>query len=216
VAQGTLQGALHRLGGDVQHRGHLVGAEIQDVAQDEHRDLPGREGLQGGDEGQGDRLAALVTRLRVEQGVREGLQPDDLAEAARLGRLDAGHVPLPLPAPALGAARVQAAVGRDPVQPRPRRGPLGETGEALPCGQHRVLQSVLGVLQRPEHPVAVHPQLTPVRLGQLPERVAVPGARPRDHVIHLKHLRTDTGRAANGAPPFDESRCLHQWHSTAL
>ena len=35
-----------------------------------------------------------------------------------------------------------------------------------------------GIGERSEHPVAVHLQLPAVRLGQLPERVAVPGPRP--------------------------------------
>ena len=53
-----------------------------------------------------------------------------------------------------------------------------EPFEALPGGQQRVLQGILGVLEGPEHSVAMHLQLSEVRLGQLPERVAVPGPRP--------------------------------------
>jgi hypothetical protein len=34
----------------------------------------------------------------------------------------------------------------------------------LPCGQQRLLQGILGVLQRSEHPVTVHLQLSPMRL----------------------------------------------------
>jgi hypothetical protein len=55
---------------------------------------------------------------------------------------------------------------------------LGEPADAPPGGQHRLLDDVLGVGQRSEHPVAVHLQLPPVGLGQLPERLAVPGPRP--------------------------------------
>jgi hypothetical protein len=51
---------------------------------------------------------------------------------------------------------------------------------ALPGSQQRVLQGVLGVLEGSEHPVAVHLELSQVRLGHLPERVAVPGPRPCD------------------------------------
>ena len=50
--------------------------------------------------------------------------------------------------------------------------------EALPGGQQRVLEGVLGVGEGPEHPVAVHPQLPQMRLGHRPERAAVPGPRP--------------------------------------
>ena len=83
---------------------------------------------------------------------------------------------------------------------------------ARPCqaGEQRVLQGVLGVLQGPEHPVAVHLQLAAVRLGQLPERVAVAGPRPRSQVggqriPAVTVARTDTGGEL-GASPGDQ--CL--------
>jgi hypothetical protein len=41
---------------------------------------------------------------------------------------------------------------------------------------------VLGVLEGSEHPIAVHLELSAVRLDQLSERVAVPGPRPGDQV----------------------------------
>ena len=115
----------------------------------------------------------------LEEGVGIRLEPDDLAEPGRLGRFDAGHVPLLGRASAGRAARVEAPVGGDPVEPGAQRGASLEPAEALPGGQQRVLQGVLGVLERSEHPVAVHLQLPPVRLGQLAERVAVAGPRPR-------------------------------------
>src|SRR5262249_928836 len=74
--------------------------------------------------------------------------------------------------------RVEAPVGGDLVQPGAQRGAPAEPGQALPGGQQRVLQRVLGVGKGSEHPVAVHKQLPAVGLGQLPERVAVPGPRP--------------------------------------
>jgi hypothetical protein len=43
---------VDRLDGRVEHAGHLGGAEPEDVAQDEHGDLPGRQELQGGHESQ--------------------------------------------------------------------------------------------------------------------------------------------------------------------
>ena len=126
----------------------------------------------------------------LEQGVGEGLEPHDLAEPGRLGRLDPGDVPLLGRAPAGRAERVEAPVGGDPVQPGADRGAPLEPAEALPGGQQRVLQGVLGVLEGAEHPVAVHLQLPAVRLGQLPERLAVPGPRPGDQVgCHHFHPR---------------------------
>ena len=169
-----------------EHARHLAGVESEHVAQDEHRELARRQDLQGGHERQRDGFGLLVAGLRagrhagrvLQQGVGKRLEPDDLAEPGRLGRFDPGDVPLLGGPPAGRAACVQAPVGGDPVQPGAERGALLEPGEALPGGQQRVLHGVLGVLQGAEHPVAVHLQLPPVRLGQLTERVAVPGPRP--------------------------------------
>jgi hypothetical protein len=62
------------------------------VAQDQDRALAGRQQLKRGYERQRDRFAGLVAGLRagravrqlVQEGVRVGLEPDDLAEAGRL------------------------------------------------------------------------------------------------------------------------------------
>ena len=83
----------------------------------------------------------------LQEGVGIRLQPDDLAEPGRLGRFDPGHVPLLGRAPAGRAARVEAPVGGDPVQPGAQRGASLEPAEALPGGQQRVLEGVLGVLR---------------------------------------------------------------------
>ena len=50
----------------------------------------------------------------------------------------------------------------------------------------RLLQHVLGVGQRAEHPVAVHLQFAPVRGGELTERllIAGPGALQRNLLHH--------------------------------
>jgi hypothetical protein len=160
--------------------------ESEDVAQDEDSELAGRQDLKGGHEGQGDGFGLLVAGLRaerhagdaLEQGVGEWLEPDDLAEPGRLGRFNVGHIPLLGRTPAGRPACVEAPVSGDPVQPRAQRGAPLEPAKALPGGQQRVLEGVLGVLEGSEHPVAVHLQLSKVRLGQLPERVTVPGPRP--------------------------------------
>ena len=161
--------------------------EAEDVAQDEHGDLARRQHLQGGHEGQRNGLGLLIAGLRAGRpggrvfqevvGIR--LQPYDLPEPGRLGWLNIGHIPFPGSSAAGRTQHVEAPVGGDLVEPGAQRGALlGETAEGLPGGQQRVLQRVLGVLQGPEHPVAMHLQLPPVRLGQLPERLAIPGPRP--------------------------------------
>jgi dihydrofolate reductase len=60
------------------------------------------------------------------------------------------------------------------VEPGAKRGPILEAAQTLPGGQQRVLQGVLGVVERSEHPVAVHLQLTviwPARTGALADRL---------------------------------------------
>src|SRR5471030_479752 len=105
----------------------------------------------------------LVTGLRaewrgdgtLEQSFGKWLEPDDFTEPGRLGRFNIGHVPLLGRTSARRPARVEAPVGGDPVEPGAQRGASLETSKALPGGQQRVLQGVLGVLERSEHPVAV-------------------------------------------------------------
>src|SRR5262249_49428092 len=71
----------------------------------------------------------------------------------------------------------------DLVQPgSQRRALLDEPADALPGGQHRLLDGVFGLLEGSEHPVAVHLQLPPVGLGQLPERLSIPCPRPREQI----------------------------------
>src|SRR5262245_15301455 len=92
----------------------------------------------------------------LEQGVGIWLEPHDFAEPGWLGRFNIGHVPLLGRASAGGAARAEARVGGDSVEPRADRGPALISVEASPGGQEGVLDGVLGVLQGSEHPVAVH------------------------------------------------------------
>src|ERR1700723_1379030 len=71
-------------------------------------------------------------------------------------------------------APVEAPAGGDLVQPGAQRGAfLAEPADALPGGQHRLLDGVLGVGEGAEHPVAMHLQLPPVGLGELPERLGI-------------------------------------------
>jgi len=163
--------------------------EAEDVPQDEDGDLARRQHLQGGHEGQGDGLGPLVAGLRAgrigrafHEGIGKRLKPGDLAEACRRGRLVCRDVPLRGGPPAGRAQGVEAPVGGDLVQPGADRGASLEPAEPLPGGQQRVLDSVLGVLERSEHSVAVDLQLPAVMLGQFLEGLAVPGLRPRDQV----------------------------------
>ena len=166
---GSLEGAGDRSGGHLQHLGHLAGPESEDVAQDQDCDLARRQQLQGSHEGQRDGFGLLIAGLRPgrpaegtgEEGVRKRLQPDGLIPR---DRLELRHVLLPGLGAARRPARVQAPVRGDLVQPgaQPGRAFLSEPADALPGGQHRLLDGVLGVGEGSEHPVAVHLQLPPV------------------------------------------------------
>jgi hypothetical protein len=166
--------------------------EAQHVAQHQRGALARREVLQGRHEPQSDRLPGLVARLRAGRGVRHPLQqdveirlqPDRLGPASGLGRLDhRWHL--------LGAApeiaqRVQAAVGRDAVQPRAQRGSPLEAPEPAPGRQQRLLQQVLGILDRAEDPVAVELKLAPVGIDELAERLLVARAGADKSLIGLQ------------------------------
>jgi hypothetical protein len=91
-----------------------------------------------------------------EESVRKWLKPYDLAEPCRLGRFHPRHIPLLSGSSAGGAAHVEAPIGGDPVQASAKRGASFEPSEVLPGGQQRVLEGILGILERSQHPVAVH------------------------------------------------------------
>jgi hypothetical protein len=106
----------------VEQFGDFRGVEAQHVAQHEHGSQPWRQALQPGDEGERDRLARLVACVGAGSGVREPfeqdvgiwVQPERLGSARGFWWVD--HADL-LCATSAAAKRVQAAVGRDPVQP---------------------------------------------------------------------------------------------------
>src|SRR5207302_8377834 len=85
--------------------------------------------------------------------------------------------------PLLALERVEADVGRDPVEPGADRGPTLEALAAAPGADEGVLDRVLGVEGRTEHAVAVGSQLGPVLL-QLPE-----GGRGECRLLHREDSR---------------------------
>lgn len=169
---GPLQRAVHRVDGVPEELRDVLGRPAEHVPQDQHGPWARREVLDGDQVGQFDRLPREGDGLRlvrvargqlVEQPVRVGLQPQHLAAGRGLGA-------------ALGE-QVQAGVGGDPIQPGPERGAPLEGLSPPPGTQERLLHGVLGVLERPEHPVAVHVQLPPVPLRQPRERRLVDHAQ---------------------------------------
>src|SRR5205085_1015830 len=63
----------------------------------------------------------------------------------------------------------QTDVGGDRVQPRPGRGGLTQTGRPSPGPEHGLLERIVGVVHRAEHPVAVRVELGSVRLDEVRE-----------------------------------------------
>jgi hypothetical protein len=168
--------------------------------------LLGRHPLQAGDEGEADRLLGLIANIgaggavgqALEHRVGVGLQPDRLAPAGRLRRVRRAVRAAHLPGPAVaGAQGVETAVGGDPVKPRAQRGPALEAGQPPPGGEQRLLDQVLGVLDRAEDAITVDLQLAAVRIGQLPEGVLVAAAgaleRGVDHRLILPTSATSSG-----------------------
>jgi hypothetical protein len=83
------------------------------------------------------------------------------------------------------------------------------------------LEQVLGVLRRPDDPINVQLELTPVRVGQLAERVLVARTRTRqgllDHARILSLTRpfagitpNDVGAARNSPLSFRRGRRLNK------
>ncbi len=72
---------------------------------------------------------------------------------------------------------VEAGVGGDRVEPGAQRAALGELRQAAPGPQHRLLQGVLGIVDRAEQAVAVGVELAAVGVGELPEGPFVASAR---------------------------------------
>jgi hypothetical protein len=139
--------------------------------------------LEGCEERQLDGLLAhrggirlgVAGRDRLQQPVRVRLQPLDLGRRRRpvrtlprLTRSRMARVPV---------EEVETRVRRDPVEPRAEGGTALEGPAPAPRPQERLLHQVLRLLERAEHPVAVHPQLPPVALDKLGERrlIARPG-----------------------------------------
>jgi hypothetical protein len=144
--------------------GHLARAEAEHVAQQQHGALACGQALQRHDEGEFDALPGHRVCLRSEPVVGVRLQP---------GRVGAGRQLAARPAGEHG----QAAVRRDPEQPRPQSGPVVEPVERPPGPDEGLLQRVVGVMDGAEHPVAVRVDLGAYRRDQGGEGLGV-------HVVH--------------------------------
>ena len=146
----------------------------QHLAQDQDRPLTGRKCLQGSNECQPNRLGEYgplgrIAIRRCDVGICHRLDPHHLGKgiSRRSGGRDR-HRQIHRQCPAFPAAKgIEAHVGRDPVEPRPDGRPALEAVERLPGLDQRLLHGVVGVESRPEHAVAVAPELAAVLLELL-------------------------------------------------
>jgi hypothetical protein len=178
---GPLQGAVRRDDTCLEKQCCLLGGPPEDVAEEEHGALSRRQVLDRRDERQLNRLPGHHHRARLllgrrdvlEQPVGVGLQPRQIRRRQRQhGRIPSRHYVGWHHPPRPGAKDVETRVRRDPVEPRPKRqATVGAEALATPpSAQKGLLNEVLGVLERAEHAVAVHLQLTAVALDDRGER----------------------------------------------
>jgi hypothetical protein len=212
-----LQRAVDRARLRVEDVGGLAGRKAEDVAQDQHRALACRQVLERGDERKLDALTLLVASLRAgrvvlheEMLVRGGLDPHRLQD--RLGRpvarirgravVDRKH--------ALGPAldRFERRVRGDRVEPRAQRAALLEPWQPSPRAEERVLERVLGVGGRAEHPVRVRVELAAKRGDEASEGVLVSPLGGREKVA-LAHRHAFCCHNAISAPAGADTTLRH-------
>ena len=147
--------------GGVQALGHFGGGPAEHIGQQQRRPLARRQVLQRRDEREPDALAQCRALGRI--GVlRQGARIRDRLEPVRaraivervVHRADRAFFHRTRAARAV-VQRVQAHVGRDPVQPRAQRRALVEAFEAAPGADHGLLHRVVRVGGRTQHAVAV-------------------------------------------------------------
>jgi hypothetical protein len=166
-AAGAEQRPVDRRDRGLERVRRLLGGELEYVPEDEHSPLAGGKVLQRGDEGELERLSPFVASLGRSVTVRA-------AGGLLRVRLDRQR-PVERALAAVGD-RVEANVGRDPIQPTPRRASAAEVGLRSPGPQEGVLERILCIVQRAEHPVAVRVKRGAMRLDEAAEGVLVASA----------------------------------------
>lgn len=182
---GPLQGAVDRGDRASQQLGDLARRPAEHFPEDQHRPLPGCQPLQRGDERQADRLPGDGGLRRVRRGrqhplVRYGSDPGRLGQAGADRGVHARRGgEIHRPGPALTALeQVEAHIRGDPVEPGPQGRPPLEPVVAPPGPHHRLLDGVLGLERRAQHPVAVAGQLGAVGLQPVHGLAPVHGLVP--------------------------------------
>ena len=174
MGPGPLQRAVDRGGRGFQQLGNLGGAELHDIAQNQHGPLTHRKFLQGRHHGQPNTLfdGEGVFRRFEHQRVGDRLKPVmGPAVSVETGIRVDRSVPTPAGStrrPRFCSARRHVVRG-DPVQPRPQRRAFFECLVPAPGAQVGFLHQILSVMHRTEHPIAVRNQLGTKRRSLLHE-----------------------------------------------
>jgi hypothetical protein len=165
-ATGQLAG---RLGGAVDDRRDLVERDREDVVQHERQPLGGLQRLEHDQEGEADRVGQerLVLRVRPVRAV------DD-----RLRYPQVGH----LPPRVAGAEHVQGHPGDDGREPAAEV--LDFVGVGSAKAQPGLLDGVVRLAHRAEHPVGHSPQVGAVGLEPVGQVIALVHLRSRSSVGH--------------------------------
>ena len=167
----TLQAAVDRWYRGLQHRCDLARAEAHHLAQNEHCALRRGEVLQRGDERELQPFTLLIARFGIHAprrdpqrstGIRFDPRRFDLRHAGRCMRRGGLTKLVRQHALAPPFEFGEAYVGRDRVEPRAGRTRIAQAGGAAPSAQQRVLQRVIGIVHRAEHPVRVRMEFGPV------------------------------------------------------
>ena len=201
-------------GGDarLEQLGDLGRLPAQDLAEDQHRALLRRQVLEGRDEREPDRLPRNRhlgrVALRRDTGVGHRLHPLGLGSQVEVGydRL-LGRPEVHRHRTALASLdHVEADVRRDAVEPGAQRGTPLEAVDAPPRANERLLDGVLGVERRAEHPVAVAGQLSAVLLEALGDC--------RCRLLHQAHTTDRAG--AGGGTRLGDPRARRRPRAQAL
>jgi hypothetical protein len=158
---GTAHRAVHARRADVQQLADLLGGEPEHVAQEERGPLPGRKRLDRGQQCEPHALANVVSGSRLGRVRRQLVEPR-IGVRREHGRLVARRL-----RHGTIVESGKADVRRDPVEPGAEAASALEARKMAPRPQQGLLERVLCVVDRPEHPVAVHVQLPPVLVGEV-------------------------------------------------
>ena len=171
-ARDARKGAVHGRHGGLEGCRRLLRRQADDVAQEEHRALRGREHLEGGDERERHALLERVCARRIvsfEPRRRARLDPLVLrrrgggrqVRIARRSELGASH------APRARLRLVEAHVRRDAVEPGAHERVVRERVPRPERARERLLHHVVDVARGSEHPVAAQADLRAMGLDDL-------------------------------------------------